>query len=431
MEQNRRGWLVIVCGGLFYLYQFMLRVSPNIMNEELMARLSVDGAALGAVIGVYYWSYVGMQLPLGITIDRLGPRSFLCGSSFLCAFSCYLFGNTTDMYVAAFARFLMGMGSACGLIGTIKLGTIWLEPKHIAKVTAITILMGTVGASLGGTPLKLLLINSSLEITMEYLSYLGALIGTIIYFVVHNNPKLDHHTEVQDLYGNEHPIKDIKKIIRKPQIWVIAIYGMLMYIPITVIGTAWGVSFVERACSTTEAVAASVVSSMFLGAAIGSPIFAIASDYLKSRRLPMLIGSIITASIWFSIIVIENIPLSIMYVLFFIAGFAYTAKCLTFASICEIMPNKMSGISLAFSNMIVMTTGIIFHPLIGALLDFSWDGHKVNDVYYYSEMDYRFALLVIPVFLTLSCINLFFIKETHPDSAISKTYGPIIDTDPL
>ena len=429
--QNLHGWLIVICSGLFYLYQFMIRVSPNIMNDELMARLSVDGVALGTIVGVYYWSYVGMQLPLGITIDRVGPRVFLCSASFLCAFSCYLFGNTSNMYVAALARFIMGLGSACGLIGTIKLGTIWLEPKQIAKVTAVTILLGTVGASLGGTPLKLVLMDNGLELTMEYLSYLGLMIGVIIYFVVHNHPKLDHHFELQDLYANEHPFKDIKNIIRKPQIWVVAIYGMLMYIPITVIGTAWGVSFVERACNTTETLAASVVSSMFLGAATGSPLFAIASDYFKSRKLPMLFGSVFAAVVWCVIVMIEGIPLSCMYMLFFIAGFFYTAKCLTFVSVCEIMPKNMSGISIAFANMIVMTTGIIFHPLIGALLDFSWDGKKIDNIYYYSEHDYRFALIVIPVFLCLACINLFFIQETHPESSISNVYGPVIDTDLL
>ncbi len=105
LKQTIRGWMVVACGALFYMYQFMIRVSPNIMNDELMMTLSIDAAALGGIMGVYYWSYTAMQIPLGITMDRLGPRFFLCGAALLCSFASYLFGHTTDAFIAGFARF--------------------------------------------------------------------------------------------------------------------------------------------------------------------------------------------------------------------------------------------------------------------------------------------------------------------------------------
>ena len=437
LSQSIRGWLVVSCGALFYMYQFIIRVSPNIMNDELMANLSIDAAVLGGIVGVYYWSYAGMQIPLGMMMDRLGPRFFLCGAALLCALSSYMFGNTDNVYVAGAARFLMGMGSACGLIGTIKLGTIWLEPKHVAKVTGLTMLFGTIGAGLGGAPLKIVLLKFGLEHTMEFIAVLGIGIAAVIFFLVGNRPELDHHDELPDIYANEHPLTDIKKIIKTPQAWAVAIYGMLMYIPITTMGIAWGVSFVERAAETTETIAASVISAMFLGAALGSPVFAFASDMLKGRRLPMLIGTILTTVVWFIIFLVKGLPLSMLYVLFFIAGFAYTAKCLTFASICEIMPLKMSGVSLAFVNMVVMTTGIIFHPIIGSLIKYHWNGETMSSgVPLYTEGDYRFALLIIPVCLAVSAIVLWFMKETHPERKKAKhkipsEYGGVIDTDVL
>jgi Na+/melibiose symporter-like transporter len=326
----------------------------------------------------------------------------------------------------------MGAGSACGLIGTIKLGTIWLERKHVAKVTGITMLFGTIGASLGGAPLKILLLKVGFAHTMEMLALLGLGIAAMIYFIVSNRPNLDHRDELRDLYANNHPFHDIAKITKNPQAWIIALYGMIMYIPITTMGTAWGVSFVEHAGQTSETMAASVISSMFLGAALGSPVFAFASDFLRKRKLPMLIGTIITSAVWF-VVFICDLPLGWLYVLFFIGGFAYTAKCLTFASICEVMPLNMSGVSLAFVNMIVMTTGIIFHPLIGYMINFHWDGiHTASGIPNYQTGDYRFALLIIPICLVISGFVLWFMKETHPERKHTKRkvpeeYGSIID----
>jgi len=412
------------------MYQFMVRVSPNIMNAELLSNFALDAAGLGVLIGIYNWSYSAMQIPLGITMDRLGPRLLLCVAAGLCALSCFVFGNTTSSFIGGSARFLMGMGSACGLIGTVKLGIIWFEPKHLAKITGFTILMGTAGASLGGAPLEMLLNKVGFEKTMEFLGLIGIGVGLLVYLFVNNHPPIDHHEELPDIYANNHPFTDVALLVKTPQAWILAMYGMFMYLPITAIGVVWGVSFVKRTAEVSEVVAASVVSTMFLGAAIGSPCFAFFSDFIKNRRIPMFLGSVITMTVW-SIVFVFEVPLYLLYILFFVAGFAYTAKSLSFAGICEIMPLNMSGVSIAFVNTLVMAAGIIFLPVIGILMDSHWSGQMVNDIPYYSIEDYQFALIIIPIFLAISCIILFFIKETHPDHRIPKEYGPYIDTDIL
>lgn len=421
------------CGALLYLYQYVIRVSPNIMNDELMRVFSIDATTLGMIVGFYYWTYTAMQLPLGITMDRLGPRGFLCGAFFLLAAAAFLFGHTTSVPVASFARLMMGAGSACGLLASLKLGTLWLKPKHMGLAVGMTILFGTLGGAIGGAPMRLVLNHYGYQHTMEILAAVGVILGTIVLFIAKNHPEKGyaHSEENVDIYANQNPFKDILLLAKTPQAWVVAIYGMLMYVPITTIAIAWGVPFVERACDTSEAIAATVVSTMLLGAAFGSPCFAIFSDFMKNRRIPMLIGSIISTALYFVIILVEGIPLTYMYILFFIVGFAYTAKTLTFASICEIMPRKISGTSVAFVNMVVMTTGIIFHPLIGRLLDLHWNGVMDNGQPLYTEGDYRFALIAIPISLLISGFILFFMKETHPESSVAKDYGHIIDTDVL
>jgi sugar phosphate permease len=430
-RQAIRAWFVVACGALFYMYQFMVRVSPNIMNEELMTALSIDAATLGSIIGIYYWSYAIMQLPLGITMDRLGPRVFLCTAAFMCAGASYLFGNTSSVLVAKIARFLIGMGSACGLIGTIKLGTVWLEPKHIAKVTSLTIIFGTVGAAIGGTPLKLILINFGVEHTMEFLSAFGVVVGIVIYFVVHNHPPHIHKDDLTTVYANAHPFTDIQRIIRSPQGWVIAIFGMLMYVPIATIGDAWGVSFIERACKTTEVISPTVISTMFIGASLGSPFFAYLSDAVQSRRDPMLWGAFITTILWSVIIFVPGIPLSAMYILFFLAGFTYASKCITFVSICEVMPRNMSGISIAFVNMVVMTSGVIFNNLIGYMINSHWGGAILHNIPHYSEGDYRFGLISIPFVLLLSTLMMWRMKESKPITHLSKEVERAIERDVL
>lgn len=415
-------WAIICCGGFFYCYQFIIRVSPNVMHNELLNVFAIDVLALGLILGAYNWAYSLMQIPLGLSIDRFGPKYFLTGASLFCAMGCFLFSVVTNPFMAAVARFLMGMGSACGLIGTIKLGTLWLNPKHIGKVVGLTMAFGTVGASLGGTPLSLFVDKYGFRFSMQVLGIIGLILSGIIFLVV-SNRRAAQTEAVKKTTRKFSFSDDLKLLVKNPQTWLLSFYGMFMYAPITIMGVGWGVPFIEKACDVSEATAGAIITSMFIGAAFGGPIFASTSDLIKMRKLPMFIGSISTAILYFTIILVPNMPISLMYILFFIVGFMYTAKTLTFASICEIMPLKMTGVSVAFVNGLVMAAGIFFHPLIGMLISWhaSMEGASSNASY--SLGDFRFALLVVPIVLTISGILLLFIKESHPEYESKTIYG--------
>jgi len=418
---NLRGWIVVFCGALFYCYQFCVRVSPNIIQDEIMQHYGLDGSDFGWVVGLYYWAYSIMQIPLGFSMDVFGPRRLLPAAGFVCGIGCYLFASTSNIYVAEVARFMMGMGAACGFMGSLKLGTLWLPPKYFASAIAMTMVFGTLGAALGGTPLRVVVETIGWQNTYYTLAVIGAGIGTLIFLIV-TKPPQTYMTEeqIKPEFSKQFLLKmlnNLVTIISTPQAWFIAGVGMLMYVPLTVMGVAWGVPFLQSSYTLVdEKVAASVVGLMFLGAALGSPVFTILSDVMQKRRSPLVIGGTLAVCIWSITIFVESIPFQLMYVLFFMGGFVYTAKCLTFASICEIMPRSISALSIGFTNMIVMTTGIIYHPLIGELLDQSWDGETRNNIPLFTSGDYRFALAVIPISLLLAILLIKFIKETHPKS---------------
>lgn len=426
-----RAWLMISCGAFFYAYQFILRVSPNVMNNEMMETFMIDALAFGTVVGFYSWGYAGMQLPLGITMDRLGSRILLAGSGILLGLSCLAFAATNSLWVASAARFLIGAGGACGLIGTLKLGTLWLEPVKLGKVIALTMVFGTLGASVGGTPLSMLVDSIGWRETYQLLGALGLGVGVLCYLFVRSpTDQQSHAKEAVPFLENRHPWHDIKDLAFNGQAWIIAVYGTLMYMPITIIGDAWGVQFVEKAALVNEKVAASVTTAMFLGAALGSPVFTVMSDMMANRRFPMVIGSLATFLIYLGILFYPGHSIYVFYVLFFLAGFFYTAKVLTFAVICEIMPRNMSGVATAFVNMIVMLTGAL-HPFIGWLIDLNWDGQYNDGVPVYSVADYRFALMILPVCLIISLFLLKFMKETHPKSGSTQRDQPSVDVDVL
>ena len=411
--RNPKAWVVVSCGALFYCYQFIIRVSPNIMSDEIMQNFLVDASGFGLIIGFYYWAYSGVQLPLGIIADKFGSRRLLSGAGVLCGLSCFMFPSTESFLVASICRFLMGMGAACGFLGTLKLGSLWFPPRWMGLVIGLTMVFGTLGAGLGGAPLRFLVETHGWQYTYYILGCIGLVLGCITFTFVRNTPtgdKVPYELSEEE----KNPFAGLIKVLVKPQAWFIALFGMLMYVPITVMGDAWGVPYMQSIYNIDEKLASSIITTMFFGAACGAPVFAIFSDVILNRRIPMFVGALGALAAYLIIIFARDLPIATMYILFFIAGFCYTSKSLTFAAQCEIMPRSSSGVAVGFTNMVVMATGVILHPLIGSLLDFHWSGAIVDGTPIYTSSDYRFALSVVPISIAISLLALGFMYETHP-----------------
>ena len=117
----------------------------------------------------------------------------------------------------------------------------------------------------------------------------------IIAIFVKDSPKSRRERKVDRMRAykhakDEHVLQGLFRIIKKPQAWLIALYGMFMYVPLTIIGVAWGGPYLTTLYGE-ETLALSIVGVMFIGAALGSPFFTFLSDHLVKRRTPMFIGA--------------------------------------------------------------------------------------------------------------------------------------------
>ena len=116
------GWLV---GALFFFYAWILRVSPSVMVEDLMRDFAVGGAVVGNLSALYFYGYAGMQIPVGLLLDRFGPRRLMTAAAGLVAVACLLFAASQGLASASLMRFLIGAGCAFSLVGAMAVAGQW------------------------------------------------------------------------------------------------------------------------------------------------------------------------------------------------------------------------------------------------------------------------------------------------------------------
>src|SRR5262245_24058786 len=73
-------WIIVSCGMLFYCYNYFLRVSPSVMQNELSQAFHITASELGTLAGLYYYAYTPMQIPAGLLYDKFGVRFVLCAA---------------------------------------------------------------------------------------------------------------------------------------------------------------------------------------------------------------------------------------------------------------------------------------------------------------------------------------------------------------
>src|SRR5271168_1271619 len=113
-------WVVWVVASVFYAYQYILRVMPNIMLDDIMQQFNINAATFGQFSGVYYIGYSLMHLPIGIMLDRYGPRKTMTGCILLTVMGLMPLIFAEHWIYPMAGRALIGIGSSAAILGVFK-----------------------------------------------------------------------------------------------------------------------------------------------------------------------------------------------------------------------------------------------------------------------------------------------------------------------
>jgi len=407
-------WFVCALGALFYSYEYLLRMSPSVMAENLMRFYHLTGAQFGYLSGsYYYYSYVAMQILVGVMMDRFGPRRLLAFACFLCAIGAYLFACSDYIVVAMAGRFLIGLGSAFAFVGAAKLATIWLEPRYFALISGIIFCLGMVGATFGDVVLRVVVDSAGWQSAMISASIGGVVLAVIIWAVVrdvnpyHENHYLHHTTDMASMLAG------LKQALMNRQIWLCGVVGCLLYLFLSAFAELWGPAYLAQAHGIDRVHAANANSMVFIGCAIGAPLWGLFSDFLGLRRVPMIFASVIAIITFCVLLYAQTLPVTAIYILLFLFGFFSSAQILIFAIAREVTSIKISGTAIGLVNMLVMVGGIIFPPTIGKILDMNWAGTMVDGARIYSSHAYTLALSLLPIGILVGILFTLCLRETY------------------
>ncbi|MCG2586265.1 MFS transporter [Massilia sp. TS11] len=134
-----------------------LRTVNAVLAPEMMASLGLDATGLGWLTSVFFFSFALVQLPIGLALDRFGPRRVQPVLLALAACGAWLFARAESLMLLALARALLGVGLGGCFMSAVKALATWVAPARLPSVQGYLIAAGGLGAASATLPARALL----------------------------------------------------------------------------------------------------------------------------------------------------------------------------------------------------------------------------------------------------------------------------------
>jgi MFS family permease len=406
-------WAAWLLSSLFFFYALVWRVAPSVMVDALMRDFAVGGAILGNLSAFYFYAYAGLQIPIGVMLDRLGPRRLMSGGAALAGLGGILFALADSLTLAYLGRLLIGAGAASSWVGALTVIVQWFPARRFAALAGGTQAFGMMGAIAGQAPVGFAVAAWGWRPGMLWIGVAGLALALMLFLSIRDRPAAHH--------GTAGVLAALRIAVAQRQVWLSGAFGMAMVMPTAAFGGLWAVPYLMQVHGLGRAEAAGLTSLIFVSWALGAPLVGGLSDRLGTRRKLMVTGALVSALCVGALPFAGAWPAWTLGALMAAQGVAASSMVVGVALAREHAPAQVSSTALGLVNTFVIGSGAIFQPLIGFVLDLSWDGRMAEGARVYSPSAYAWALSVLPLACLAGLVAALLSREARPgDQAVGQ-----------
>ena len=363
MNESLRLWFRLVPAyAAGYFLSYGLRSVNAVIAPELMQDLNTTAAGLGMLTSVYFLAFGLFQLPLGLLLDRFGPRRVEAALLLVAATGCVLFAAGNTLQTLAIARALIGLGVSACLMASFKAFSQWFPVDRMPSLTATIMVAGGLGALTASVPV---------EIALPMLGWRGVFLVVAALLTVSAGFLLTVPDKVVGGAGESfsQQIRTLGGIYGNRTFWRFAPQGSLTVGGFMAIQGLWAVPWLMEVNGVSRGGAASVLLLMSLAMLVGFLFVATCSVWLARRGItPMML---LTGGMGLSLVVELAIILGLAPApwLWPMLGLSFSLGNIAYSQLTASFPIALSGRVNTALNLLVFVGAFGLQWGIGAVVD--------------------------------------------------------------
>jgi MFS family permease len=372
---NPKLMLVVFCPfAAGYFLSFFFRFVNAVIAKDLARDFSLTSSDLGFLTATYFLTFAAFQLPLGVLLDRFGPRRVLAALYCIAGAGALVFGLAQDFSTLSLGRALIGLGVSGGLMGAIKAFTLWFPLSQLATLNGLYLAAGGIGGLTATAPVEALLGPLGWRALFVGLAAMSVAAATLIFFVV---PEKRLPGEGQTLGAQ---IAGFGAIFGSADFWRIALPLVVCHATYQALQGLWLAPWMHDVAGLPRAAVANALLAAAVAYTVGSVFFGVASDRLAraglSRMTVYKIGLAISLAAFAAIgagvgagsggqSVKPDFTLVALLALY---GFTAISAALAYALLTPLFPPEMTGRVNTASNVLMFSASFVFQWGFGAVL---------------------------------------------------------------
>ena len=363
----RNRWGIFALTSVFFLLSQFYRASMAVISTDLIQDLQLNASDLSLLSSAFFYAFALVQIPIGLTLDRFGPRLTMTVLSLFGVAGALCFAWSDTLNSALVGRVLLGLGMACNLMGPFKLLTLWFGPAQFASLTTLVFSIGTAGNLVASSPLVLLVQSVGWRWAFTFFAVFHALLICIFWVTVRDNPPDRTKTTPTPKSGTV--LKGLQTLLTSRDYWFISLGTFCRYGIFAAIQTLWAGPYLMKGMGLTPLQAGNILLVLNLGFIIAGPLWGNLSDRLQRRKRFVLLGLFSMAVL---LLLMSVLPLQtsvfVFCLLFALFGITGSTGGIMYTQIKERMPEHLAATAMTGINLFTMIGAAGFLHGLGYLM---------------------------------------------------------------
>lgn len=369
-----------------YFLSYLFRMVNAVIAPDLVADLAIDPSELGLLTSTYFIAFASSQLPLGIFLDRFGPRIVESFLLLFAAFGAFIFSVSQTLTGVIIGRAFIGFGVSACLMAAFKSYVIFFPEKTWPRVNGFQMAAGGLGALCATTPVEWMLKITDWRGLFFVLAIISLCNAVGIFLIVpEKNTKRS-----QESFSSQ--IDGIKTIFRSPHFLRIAPLVTLSQAGFLSLQGLWSGPWLRDMAGMSRPEIADVLFWTAFAMMSGYILFGLLAETLSQKGFSIISTAVSGMSLFILIqgLITFNtgLPASALWILF---GFFGTSGVLSYSALSSQFPKALSGRVTTGINLLVFIAAFILQWAVGAIIHL-WDTGPAGN---YHPSGYQAGFLLV------------------------------------
>ena len=377
-----------------YFLSYLYRVVNAVIAPDLVGDLGIGPSALGLLTATYFISFASSQLPLGVLLDRFGPRRMEAFLLLFAGLGAYLFSRSGSLAGLVVARAFIGFGVSACLMAAFKAYTLWFPKERWPLVNGFQMAAGGFGALAATAPVEAALHMTDWRGVFMVLAVLTLLVAVAVYTVVPEKPS----SGTGESFNNQ--LQGVKTVFTSLEFWRAAPLTTLSQASFLSIQGLWAGPWLKDVAGLERTAVANVLLWIAVAMIAGFILLGLLAERL-SRSGVSVLATAVTGMCLFMVVQAMVLVGPVRWALptWVLFGFFGTSGIIAYAALSQRFPVQLSGRVTTAVNLLVFVAAFLGQWAIGAIIGCWPVGAGGN----YALAGYRSGFFVI---LTLQAMTL-------------------------